>query len=480
MSKKWSNHNAYSLFIYYLPPSIYSPSHYDLLFSSARNRCRIEPTKKGLVSREAKELTCFSWSDNENGRYALAGSEGGKIIVFPRGGGPSLQEFDLTEKSGIFSMKLGEAGVLWCGCGNASVMKVEFNFVVDDLKELREKSDQAPPPPPSIAFRVTNIIHLPSSIESPLPAPHLPENLRMSVEPHPLERKWQHVRHLTLTNDKQGLIAGKEGGSLFYRKSLGDKTGKVHIISGGHASECTQVASYPLKHDTIAFASTGKDSLVCFWGSESNIPTHRFRIGHNGCGIAFSRDGNLLALGCSDGYTKIFGMHSVDGTTLPTFLKEHKTFRSAVDCVKFSPTNKFLAAGSHDNYVDLFDCLQRDFPRVRRLKGPTSYLTHLDFSIDGQLLMTNDGAGEILHFHVETGKGVKSREEAASFTLLTDEKTQIDLNDHKCWADWSCVLGFPVMGIWPDVSIARSLSARMAMFDSCKKIQKKCQEYSFR
>jgi len=36
--------------------------------------------------------------------------------------------------------------------------------------------------------------------------------------------------------------------------------------------------------------------------------------------------------------------------------------RQDVDCVKFSPSNQFLVAGSHDNFIDVFDCLSKNFP----------------------------------------------------------------------------------------------------------------------
>ena len=55
----------------------------------------------------------------------------------------------------------------------------------------------------------------------------------------------------------------------------------------------------------------------------------------------------------------------------PTFLREHHTFRENVDCVKFSPTGEFLAAGSHDNHIDIFSMIKRNFSPVRRLRGHT-------------------------------------------------------------------------------------------------------------
>ena len=51
-----------------------------------------------------------------------------------------------------------------------------------------------------------------------------------------------------------------------------------------------------------------------------------------------------------------------------------------------------------------------------------------------------------------TGKLIKSREEAGKIILKTDNKSQMDLHDWKCWNKWSMGIGFCVMGIWPDFS----------------------------
>jgi hypothetical protein len=49
--------------------------------------------------------------------------------------------------------------------------------------------------------------------------------------------------------------------------------------------------------------------------------------------------------------------------------------------------------------------LRRDFKHVRRLKGHTSYVTHLDWSADSSLIQSNCGAYEILYWDVAKGIG---------------------------------------------------------------------------
>lgn len=62
-----------------------------------------------------------------------------------------------------------------------------------------------------------------------------------------------------------------------------------------------------------------------------------------------------------------------------------------------------------------------------------SYITHFDFSQDGRFLQSNDGAYELLFGDIATGAHIP----AAS-----------SLKDVQ-WATWTCVLGWPVQGIWP-------------------------------
>jgi microtubule-associated protein-like 6 len=68
------------------------------------------------------------------------------------------------------------------------------------------------------------------------------------------------------------------------------------------------------------------------------------------------------------------------------------------------------------------------------MKGNSGTISHLDFSMDGRYLMTNSNAYEILFYSTETGK-----QETRGASMLKDEQ----------WASWTCILGFPVQGIFP-------------------------------
>lgn len=71
---------------------------------------------------------------------------------------------------------------------------------------------------------------------------------------------------------------------------------------------------------------------------------------------------------------------------------------------------------------------------VKRLRGHSSFVTHLDWSFDNQLLKSTCGAYELLYWDVAAGKQI----------LSTTDTTEADT----VWATNTCILGFDVMGIW--------------------------------
>ncbi|KAK3289210.1 hypothetical protein CYMTET_3343 [Cymbomonas tetramitiformis] len=114
------------------------------------------------------------------------------------------------------------------------------------------------------------------------------------------------------------------------------------------------------------------------------------------------------------------------------------TLRSAdraVTEMKYSPDGKRLAVASRARSVELWLVNTHAqagalYTRSARCIGHTSTVTDVDFSVDGQLLMTNSAGREILYFDVRTGRQV------------------VGPRRDTAWHTWTCPLGFPVMGIW--------------------------------
>jgi WD40 repeat protein len=126
-------------------------------------------------------------------------------------------------------------------------------------------------------------------------------------------------------------------------------------------------------------------------------------------------------------------------------MTSRKDCEEDISDVKFSPDGHMLAVGSHDNYIDIYatayvqqtKTIAASFSlrHLKRCRGHTSYVTHLDWSEDNRLIRSTCGAYELMYWDVSTGKQSLSSYD----TLEADTE----------WHTHTCVLGFHVMGIWP-------------------------------
>lgn len=105
-----------------------------------------------------------------------------------------------------------------------------------------------------------------------------------------------------------------------------------------------------------------------------------------------------------------------------------------IETMVFSPCNKYLAVGSHDNFIYVYDVKTYSDSKAKKLTGHSSFITSLDWSIDSKWLRSNCGAYELLFFNIESFKRDPS---GASNTIET------------IWADQTNKLGWNVQGIFP-------------------------------
>jgi WD40 repeat protein len=103
-----------------------------------------------------------------------------------------------------------------------------------------------------------------------------------------------------------------------------------------------------------------------------------------------------------------------------------------IEAMVYSPDSKNLAVGSHDNMIYIVDT--KSYKKVTKLTGHSSFITSLDWSVDGSYIRSNCGAYELLFFNITNKKRDPS---GASNTIET------------IWADQTCKLGWNVQGIFP-------------------------------
>ena len=126
-----------------------------------------------------------------------------------------------------------------------------------------------------------------------------------------------------------------------------------------------------------------------------------------------------------------------------------KIFKSKeeIQDIRYSPNGRWLACASRDNYIHIFDTLN-NYRRQGTCKGHSSYVTHIDWSLDSKYLQSNDGAYEILYWFDFDGTEPRTdgkRDKCRQYTYAMDMR---DTN----WDTWTTVLGWPVQGIWSPYS----------------------------
>ncbi|ETW00430.1 hypothetical protein, variant [Aphanomyces invadans] len=194
-------------------------------------------------------------------------------------------------------------------------------------------------------------------------------------------------------------------------------------IEGHGGGELWGLGAHPEKQQ---FVTASDDGIVRLWDAPNRSCLAKLAL-HKKCrAVGLSPDGNHIAVGGMDGSVAIL-KGGLEGVVV-----ELRVSIKAISVVKYSFDGKTLAVGSHDQRIYLYTAPA--YSKRCVLRGHSSYITHLDFTLDSHSIQSNCGAYELLFWDVATGKQVTSA------NTLRDVK----------WHTWTCTLGWPVQGIWPE------------------------------
>ncbi|KAL7381069.1 hypothetical protein ABVT39_028155 [Epinephelus coioides] len=216
----------------------------------------------------------------------------------------------------------------------------------------------------------------------------------------------------------------------------GSLDGEFVPITQGHTDELWGLAVHPWKPQ---FLTCGYDRQVCLWDSSSHQLIWTKSMEDAAQSAGFHPSGAVVAIGMQTGRWLVLDTDSKDLVTVHTDGNE----QLSVMC--YGPDGNFLAIGSHDNYIYIYAVAEngRKYSRVGKCSGHSSFITHLDWSVDSQYLVSNSGDYEILYWIPSVCKQVVSVE------------TTRDIE----WATHTCPLGFQVFGLWPDGSDGTDINA---------------------
>jgi len=103
------------------------------------------------------------------------------------------------------------------------------------------------------------------------------------------------------------------------------------------------------------------------------------------------------------------------------------------EVMKYSPCGNYLAVGSHDNAVYIYD-VKNDYTLYYKCAKHNSFVTSVDWSVDSTYIRSVCGAYEKLYFNI--------RDKQFDSSGLTNTK---DME----WASYSAKIGWDVEGIYP-------------------------------
>jgi len=235
-----------------------------------------------------------------------------------------------------------------------------------------------------------------------------PEKLRC-WEWHYLKR-WRHtprIAPLPIGDERIGFTTGFD--MAFHPDSCllaipsGENTIKIWDVTGGEPKSSTprlilrghkgRVLAVAFSPDGRRLASTSEDNTMKVWDVSAGLGKGELREPLFTCpheepvsGVAFSPDGRRLASASADtekpGEVKIWD--AATGTSLFRF--PGQKLPNPLVHLAFSANGRWLAAGSVDNTVKVWDVMTGDV--IHTLKGHTKPILNVTFSPDGRHLIT--------------------------------------------------------------------------------------------
>ncbi|NXB14732.1 EMAL1 protein, partial [Rhagologus leucostigma] len=216
----------------------------------------------------------------------------------------------------------------------------------------------------------------------------------------------------------------------------GTLSGDFFPITQGHTDELWGLAVHSSKPQ---FFTCGHDKHITLWDATTHHPIWNKIIEDPAQSSGFHPSASVVAVGTLTGRWFVFDTETKDLVTV------HTDGNEQLSVMRYSPDGNFLAIGSHDNCIYIYGVSEngRKYTRIGKCSGHSSFITHLDWSLNSQYLVSNSGDYEILYWIPSACKQVVSVE------------TTRDIE----WATYTCTLGFHVFGVWPEGSDGTDINA---------------------
>ncbi|BFZ07628.1 hypothetical protein BsWGS_10667 [Bradybaena similaris] len=329
--------------------------------------------KQGIFDRYEKPKFVLSLAFADNGDV-LAGDSNGNILVWGKGTNRIVNAMLSAHEGGVFSLCTLKDGTLLSGGGK-------------DRKIVQWDS----------SYRKTGQ-------ETEVPDAYGP------------------VR--TLSQGKGGLIlVGTTRNCIL----LGSLDLELSPIVQGHTDELWGLATHPSQHQ---FLTGGTDRQLYLWDSQSRTVVWSKEMNDAVHSCCFHPRCSVVAVGTCVARWLVLDLSTHE------IVSVHTDGNEQIECIQYSPDGSMLAVGSRDNFIYLYSVTEdgKKYTKIGRCSGHSSFITHIDWSADGQYLASNSGDYELLHWNVSSCK------------ILTNILVIREIK----WATQNCVLAFNTAGIWQE------------------------------
>jgi echinoderm microtubule-associated protein-like 1/2 len=163
----------------------------------------------------------------------------------------------------------------------------------------------------------------------------------------------------------------------------------------GHTDELWGLAIHP---NLPQFVTGGRDRLLQLWDTLSHSVVWSKDIGEQVQSCEFSPDGELVFVGTLTGKWLVFDSVSRE------LLSQYQDGQEAIQTIKSSPNGQLVAIGSRDNIIYMYQRtnIRHKFNRIGKCSGHSSFIVHIDWSVDSDSIRSNSGDYEILFCKLST------------------------------------------------------------------------------
>ncbi|KAK9717603.1 HELP motif [Popillia japonica] len=260
------------------------------------------------------------------------------------------------------------------------------------------------------------------------------QNMEKLDEEAQLEGNFGGVRAIAEGNDSQLYIGTT-------RNCILQGPGEFNPIVIGHSDELWALAVDP---QSDKFVTAAQDKYVRVWSADSKKLVVSKRLEDQAQSAAYSPNSAEIAVGCVTGKWYVLNAENLEE------LADFTDGDEPIQVIQYAPDRDLMAIGSRNNYVYLYSIGEdRVYSKLGKLtgyagsSGHSSYITHIDWTSDGQNLRTNSGDYELLFWNADE----RSQDPHSSTTRDYD------------WATNTCTITFTTVGIWPSDADGTDINA---------------------